>query len=314
MAALPKRPFTSTYPGSFTKALDWFESGSLKFLFLILQIVFSSAFTIVIKWSQTRDRGNIVTIGAVNYVVAAIAVIPEFVRSEPTQLSSRAAWLGGTMGGVYFVAFFFVIYAIKHVGASATTVVSVLSMIVPIAFGAWYWDEVPNGKQVAGIVLAFVALSMIGGSRTQVEDRRKGWLIPVVLITFFAFCGISRLTQEALKHMGDPSDRPTFLMWAFAVAAIPSLMIIVSRLKTIRRIDLVMGTCLGLANILQSHFILKALQYFPGFYVFPVTSAGGVALTTVVATQLLDEKLSRRTQVGIGIAIVALFLLPGGGG
>ncbi|MDB4614469.1 DMT family transporter [bacterium] len=284
----------------------------MQYFFLIGQIVFSSVFTIVIKWTQTRDRGDIVTIGAINYVIAAIAIVPEYLPSEPTAMASTAAWLGGTMGAVYFVAFFFVIYAIKHVGASATTVVSVLSMIVPISFGAYFWNEMPNGRQVAGVALAFVALSMIGGARSGPAVERKAWMIPVILILFFSFCGISRLTQEALKHMGDPADRPTFLMAAFAVASVPSLMIIVSRSKRITKLEWAMGLCLGLANILQSHFILKALQYLPGYFVFPVTSAGGVALTTLVATNLLGEKLTTRTQIGIGIAIVALFLLPGG--
>ena len=66
---------------------------------------------------------------------------------------------------------------------------------------------------------------------------------------------------------------------------------------------------MGVANILQSHFILKSLEHFPGFVVFPFTSAGAVGFTTLVATYLLGEQLNRRTLVGISIAVLALFLL-----
>ena len=280
-------------------------------LYLLLQVVFSSAFTLVIKWSQNRGRDNIVTIGAVNYVVAAIAILPQYLLNAPVNTPSTAAMLGGTMGAVYFTAFFFVIYAIRHVGAAPTTVVSVLSMIVPITFGALLWNEVPNAVQVAGIGLALLALSMIGGknSGSSATDQSKPWLVPVILISFFAFCGISRLTQEAFKHMCENDQRPAFLMATFAVASIPSLAILISRLKTIRLMEVVFGSALGIANILQSFFILKALQHFEGFFVFPVTSAGAVLLTTLVATLLLGEKLTRRTRFGIGTAIIALFLL-----
>lgn len=279
----------------------------MAFTFLLLHIVFASAFTLAIKWSQNRGKENIVTIGAINYIIAAIAIVPEFVQSgiEP---STNAMLIGGSMGAVYFINYFFAVFAIRHAGAASATVVSVLSIIVPIGFGVLVWNESPNTYQLVGIVLAFVSLLLIGGQSKQatVERHPKTALI---LLVFFALCGFSRVTQEAFKHICEAEQRPTFLIAAFAIASVPSVIVLLARWRNIKRAEVLCGLGMGVANILQVHFILKSLQFFPGYVVFPFTSAGAVCFTTIVATLFLTEKLNRRTTIGISISVVALFLL-----
>ncbi len=112
-------------------------------IFLLLQVVFASAFTLVIKWAQVRGREDVITIGAINYIVAGLSIAPIFILTNPSPVSVDAIWTGGSMGVVYFIAFFFAIYAIKSVGASSATVVSVLSILLPIAVAAVIWNEHP---------------------------------------------------------------------------------------------------------------------------------------------------------------------------
>ena len=71
------------------------------------------------------------------------------------------------MGACYFVAFFFVNHAIKYIGASSTTVIAVLSILVPIAFGVFLWNEQPNSYQIVGIALSLLSLTLIGRQRDQ---------------------------------------------------------------------------------------------------------------------------------------------------
>ena len=310
--------------------------------FLLLNIVFASSFTLIAKWVQTRQhlpqRENIVTIGAINYIIAAICITPEYLSSGLTTHHPNAMLAGGIMGACYFTAFFFFIRAIRWVGAAASTAVSVLSIIVPIAFGIFIWGEKPNGQQFLGIIAALIALALIGGrskrtsskstsniDETAATDREeeqvpiassestgsvpgRAWVTPFVLIGFFVLAGSNRLAQEAFKHTSPQDQRPVFLMTAFAVASIPSLGILFYRRK-ISKTELTFGIGMGMANILQSHFVLKALQYYDGFIVFPLCSAGGLMLTTIVATRILHEKLSLRSWYGIATTVLALILL-----
>jgi len=283
-------------------------------IYLLLQVVFASAFTLFIKWTQVRGREDVITVGAINYIVAAISILPIFLLKNPFPVSIGAIWTGGSMGVIYFIAFFFAIYAIKAVGASSATVVSVLSILLPIAVAATIWNERPNLLQTGGIGLALLALMLIGGQTNQTTASNSGttrkWVIPVVLFLFFLLCGFSRLSQDTFKHVSQPDQLPAFLISAFGIAGIASIVMLLQRRRKVLPMEVVFGVSLGLANILQSHFILKSLEYYEGFIVFPVTSAGAIVLTTLVATALLGERLSGRTCVGIAVSVVALFLLP----
>lgn len=282
-------------------------------IFLLLHIVFGSAFMLSIKWVHVRDKEDVITVGCLNYILAAALIAPEFWQMPAEHVTRNAVATGGTMGLAYFICFFFVIYAIKWIGASSTTVIAVLAIIVPISFGVFIWGEDPNPVQIAGIVLALLSLSLIGAHEDQTltleRDKQPWWLMPVALITLFALCGISRLAQEAYKHMCEPQERPAYLFSAFAIAAVPSIIVLIARRKRIKPSEIIFGLLMGGSNILQTHFLLRALDYMDGFIVFPAASAGGMIFTMLVATRFLGERLTARTYVGISIAAVALVML-----
>jgi len=283
-------------------------------LYLLLNVIFASTFTLIIKWVQVRGREDIMTVGAVNYIVAAVWVLPELLQTEISGDPTNAMLTGGTMGACYFVAFFFVVHAIRWVGAASATVIGVLSILLPIGCGILIWSEQPDSYQAVGVALALLSLLLISGKRNPlpVDSARpssRAWVTPVILISFFLLAGLSRLSQEAFKHESVPDHRPVFLFTAFAVTAIPSVVMLIVRSRAMTWIEFAFGFAMGASNILQTHFILKALQEFQGFVVFPVSSAGALLLTTLVATSLLGERLNRRTWWGIVWAVVAVVLL-----
>ena len=121
--------------------------------------------------------------------------------------------------------------------------------------------------------------------------------------------GVNRVAQDAFRHLCEGDQRPIFLMAAFTMTSIPSLLMLWNRRGRLKASELLIGVGLGLANLLQSLFILKALQVAPGFIVFPVASAGGLILTTLVATRMMHEQLHQRTYLGIMLTTLALALL-----
>jgi drug/metabolite transporter (DMT)-like permease len=283
-------------------------------LYLLLNIVFGTAFTLCIKWVQNRNREDIITVGAINYIVALVCMLPEYLQSDFVGDTNAATLTGGVMGACYFIAYFFVIYAIKWIGAASTSVLSNLSILFPVGCGILIWNEAPSGLQIIGAALAVASLSLVGGKGggqqlDQAQPPTRPWLKPTMLFSFFLLAGFARLAQEAFKHESVQAHRPLFLFDAFLVAAIPSVLLLLIRRRKISGLELLFGIGLGASNILQSHFTLKALDTLEGFVVFPVSSAGGLLLTTVVACTILDERLNQRTRWGIAIAITALFFL-----
>ena len=55
--------------------------------------------------------------------------------------------------------------------------------------------------------------------------------------------------------------------------------------------------------------MLKSLELFDGFIVFPMTSAGGLAFTTLIAVMFLGERPNQLSYLGIVVAVAALALL-----
>ena len=278
-------------------------------IYLLLNIVFGSLFVLSIKWVQNRKREDIVTIGMINYIAGALVIVPEFIQSHPSMVTTSAMATGGTMGACYFVAFFFVVYAIRYVGVASSTVIGSLSILCPILIGVLVWSESPNYYQMLGIGMALLSLSLIGGSTDSQRPVVQKWLVPTILVAFFILAGVSRLSQEAFRHMCHVDERPVFLFTAFSVAAIPSIFVLLFRRQRIHWREWSIGIMLGTVNMLQSHFILKALKEFPGYIVFPVVSAGGLIFTTLFAISFLRERLTGRAYVGIALATVALLLL-----
>lgn len=277
-------------------------------IYLLFNVCFASAFTLLIKLVHNRGTEDIVTVGAMNYIVAAVLVLPDFYGNRADHLSLVAMVIGAVMGICYFIAFFFASSAVKRIGASSATVVAGLSLLLPIVCGAYLWNEHPNGYQIVGIALAITALALIGQHGTS-SDGSSRWFTSLVLVLLFLLAGVARLAQEAFRHASDASQRPTFLIAAFLFAALPSLIVLIVRRRSVSRMEMLLGFAMGAANILQLHFILKSLQQLPGFIVFPVASAGCLMLTAVVATRMLQEHLNRRAYVGITVASIAMVLL-----
>ena len=284
-------------------------------------VVFSSIFTLCIKWVHLRGKEDIITAGAINYIVAAIIIAPWFLLDGGQTGDIPAIVAGGSMGLAYFVNFFFITWCVRAVGASSTTVVGVLSMLIPIIYAAMVWNSTPQLAQAIGIAMAFVSLILIGlkpdqqkvtGATNEIGDAKHAafsWKAPLILGGFFLLCGLSRIAQESFKYQSGESQKPTFLLAAFIAAGIPSIILLLWRRRKILPIEAVVGSAMGIANATQTWFTLKALESLPGFLFFPISSAGGIIFTMFVAVLWMNEKISRRALIGIGIAVVALTMM-----
>ena len=294
----------------------------MAWLYLTLFVIFSSIFGLCIKWVHVRDREDVITAGVINYVVAALIIGPWVLLDGQQTGDVPAIISGGAMGLVYFTAYFFVIWCVRVVGVSSTSVVSVLSMLIPIIFAAVVWGDQPSLLQSAGITLALVSLILIGlkpDRQSTNKDSQPGgdaddskgisWVPTLILGGFFLLCGLSRVPQEAFKHVSPVTQKPTFLLAAFLAAGIPAVVVLIVRRRKIVPMEALIGTMMGVANGSQVWLTLKTLDYIEGFIFFPISSAGTIIFTMLIAVLFLEERVSRKALIGIGTAVVALTMM-----
>lgn len=282
--------------------------------YLILNIILSSSFIPAIRWVQRRHE-DILTVGAINYIVAGACAGLLFFGGNNTSYGKAACLTGAANGVAYFISFFLLLASTTRKGAAITAVIARLSVLLPIACGVLIWNEQPSPGQWFGIGLACASLMLLGRPGTEIADGNSSWSLPLILFAFFLVAGSARLAQEAFKHEANhvELEQPTYLLAGFGLTAGASLLMMLARVKCPSLNELAIGSFVGLANFLQTWFILKALERYDGFFVFPIVSAGGLFVTTLIAVILLGERPTRLNYIGIGIGVCSVALLQGAG-
>jgi len=62
-----------------------------------------------------------------------------------------------------------------------------------------------------------------------------------LLFVFFLLCGFSRIAQETFKYESVIDQKPTFLLAAFTIAGIPSLILLIYRFRPILKMEFAIG-------------------------------------------------------------------------
>lgn len=275
---------------------------------LALAIIFQVGFGLVMRDAAHR-RLDLYAVGAVNYVVAAVAcALGAWATGGPTPLSPTVLWLGAGTGLSYILSYFFMMYTVQRVGISVPMAIVRMSVLVPVIGAVFLFHELPGPFQVAGIALVCVAFPFLAFGRHG--HHVEAWWVFAVLAGFlFLFTGANQLGQKTFATLGRPDARWLFLAVLFGVATIVSLVPVVSSRRRPTRSDCYHGLALGATNVLANFLMLRVLSYLPAIVVFPVASGAGVVLTTFAATVFWRESLSRRILIGLAIAVAAVVLI-----
>lgn len=284
-------------------------------LFLLLRILFTTAFSHLLRLSQARTRRPLYA-AAVNYAVAAVAsgawtLIAGCRWHTPTILLGIAAGLG------YVVSLLLVLPSMRKSGVSVTGAVLQLALMVPVAVGIWRFSEHPNVYQIAGIALTLVSLPILSFT-TSVDDPSATRRFSLLTLVLFLSSGLSQVLMKEFSVAALPSDLPLFSTCLFVAATFgtigwrafvpeppPNSGEPEGRLYG----EWPLGLALGVVNMLQLVCLLLALQQLPGVVVFPVSASLGIVVNTFASMLFWKERPPLAGWLGIALAILAVILL-----
>ncbi len=284
-------------------------------LFLLLRILFTVAFSHLLRFSQARTRRPLVA-AAINYGVAAAACAgwagAAGVPPHPVTL-----WLGAAAGFTYVLSLVLMLPAMRQSGVSVTGAVVQLSLMLPVAVAIWRFGEVPNALQIAGMALALVALPLLSMSTATGEGSRNGarGLVGVLFVS----TGASQVVMKEFTMARPAADLALYTAALFGSATLFTLlwMALPAGAKAPsggadgRRLvgEWPLGVVLGVVNTLQLVFLLLALRALPAVVVFPVSACLGIAANALAAMVLWGERPPPAGWVGMALAAVAVLLL-----
>ena len=283
-------------------------------IYLLLSI---AASTIILILFKLFDRYNVNTLQAiiVNYITACTTGILSYNASVNISDITSSRWFFGALAlGFLFIAIFNVMaLTTQRNGLSVASVAAKMSVIIPVIFGIYVYNEGVGAQKLIGIVLALVAVYLTSIKSKSSVNTSKGLLLPIIL-----FLG-SGIIDTSIKYLETAyvaqNGIPIFSATIFFFAGIIGIGLFIQRAITksfkIEIKNIVGGIALGIVNYYSIYFLLKALQFegIESSTIFTVNNVAIVMLSTLIGLMLFREKIYTKNWIGIAIAITSIILV-----
>lgn len=284
-------------------------------IYLLFSILASTIIFINFKLFE-RFNINILQAIVVNYFIAFITGI--IVYDGPVKISQIPSlnWFYFTLilGTLFIIVFNLMAITTQRSGLSVVSVVTKMSVVIPILFGLFYYRESLNGIKLTGIIIALIAVYLASNkSNKGIRIKRKLILLPLLV-----FIG-SGLIDTSIKYLEDTyvahNDVPLFSAVIFLAAALVGIIFIgfqvVKGNFKFNFKNVIAGICLGIPNYFSIYFLVKTLKsdILESSDIFAINNVAIVTLSTFTGILLFKEKLIRENWIGIFLAILSIILI-----
>jgi drug/metabolite transporter (DMT)-like permease len=282
-------------------------------IYLWLSILSSTGIYFLFK-IRNKMKADLHGIIVVNYFVATLLGLLNQDINKITSVLQQAAWLPiAVIIGFLFVVMFFLIGNSTHkAGIVITTLATRMSMVFPIFFSMFLFDEDVTVIRLIKIAITLIAVVMAIYRKPDKSIKRIAVIIPFVL---FVGSGSVDTLVKAAQHLFVPDNEISiFSSVLFATSFIGALLALFIKKPVKNSISLqtlIIGVALGFANWGSLFFIMKALNHsqMDSSLVFGVNNLAIVSCSLILGYIVFKEKLSRLNWLGIFLSIISIILL-----
>jgi drug/metabolite transporter (DMT)-like permease len=282
-------------------------------MYLLLSILFSTGLIVIFKYFGIFKIDVLKAI-CVNYIVACSMGLLLAKRKIPISEIYLEPWFGSALVlGALFVSIFFVMaMTAQKNGVSVTSIAGKMSVVIPVLFGIFLYNESVTFLKVIGILIALIAV-YLSSVKEGISEKKGTLLFPVLL--FLGSGAIDTLLKYIQVNFVADEDIPLFSAGLFGIAGIFGFTILA--IRTIKKREafgfknMLAGIVLGVPNYYSIFFIIKALQNknFESSTLFTINNVAIVILSTLVGLLLFKEKFSTKNKIGVALAILGIVLV-----
>ena len=198
-------------------------------------------------------------------------------------------------------------------GVSVASVAGKMSVVIPVFFGIFLYNESFSFLKITGIFIVLIAVYLTSFKEEKSISQKNTLLFPVLLFlgsgtidTVFKYIEINFVSKE---------DVSIFSGSLFGIAAIVGcLFLLIQQIKqpTLFGIkNLIAGILLGVPNYFSIIFLIKSLQTrgFESSMLFTINNVGIVVLSTIFGVILFKEHFSLKNKIGIALAIFGIIMV-----
>ena len=282
-------------------------------IYLFLSILFSTGLFVIFKYFGIYKIDTLKAI-FVNYIVAFTMGVGLADGSVSlSQIPEQSWFFGALFLGALFVSVFFVMATTAQKnGVSVASVAGKMSVVVPVLFGTFLYQESVTILKVLGILIALLAV-YLASVKDEVDTKSGGMLFPILL--FFG-SGVIDTTLKYVEVNFVPQEEVSLFSGSlFGIAAVFAATIIL--IQQVRKKtsfgfkNIIAGIALGVPNYFSIIFLIKALQNkdFESSVLFTVNNVGIVILSTFVGLLIFKEKFSLKNKLGVFLAVLGILLV-----
>ena len=216
------------------------------------------------------------------------------------------------MGTMFISIFNLIAYSIKKTGLTVSTFANKISLVIPVLFSFWLYNEDATFGKIAGVIIAFPAVYFTTKTKERIED--KNYWLPFLL---FISSGLLDTLVKYVEHhfLEDSGVQSIYLINMFAAAALLGAFIL-CWLKMTGKIvwsykSLIAGIVLGVPNYFSIYFFVKLLNsdFLQSSAAIPVNNIAIVLVSTIVAIFFFREKITWLRIVGLILSVISILLI-----
>ena len=281
---------------------------------LALSVLCSSLIFVVFKLFAVYKVETLYAI-IVNYVVACTVGLLLYQGDVLLAEVPQKPWFWGTfLLGVFFILVFNLMAATaQKVGVSVASVATKMSLVIPVIFGVFVYQEELGAIKTLGILLALFAVYFASVKEGSVTIKRSSLLLP---LSVFLGSGIIDTSIKYIQKVHISEDEfPLFSAIVFAAAAATGIVFILIKSNNkplkINMKNVLGGITLGVPNYFSIYFLLKALQNpdFNSASIFTINNVAIVMFSTLLGIVLFKEHISPKNWSGIALAVISILLV-----
>lgn len=283
-------------------------------IFLILSILISTGLFVIFKYFGIY-KVDILKAIFINYIVAFILGFGLAERNfSVIEIPNQPWFFGAICLSFLFVSVFFVMAKTSQKnGVSVASVAGKMSVVIPVIFGIFVYNESVTFLKIFGILIALIAVYLASVKESNIISKEASLLLPVLL---FLGSGAIDTTLKYVEVTYVPkSDVSIFSGSLFAIAACIAAVILI--MKAIKKREafgiknIIAGIILGVPNYFSIIFLIKALQTdgFESATLFTINNVGIVVVSTLLGILVFKEKFSIKNKIGVALAILGIVIV-----
>ena len=283
-------------------------------IYLVLSILISSGLFVIFKYFGIY-KVDVLKAIFINYIIAFIMGFTFAERSfSVVEVPNQPWFFGAVFLGALFVSIFFIMaMTAQKNGVSVASVAGKMSVVIPVLFGVFLYNESVTFLKVIGIIIALIAVYLSSVKEKSTAKKNAGLLLPILL---FLGSGAIDTTLKFVEVTYVPkNDVSIFSGSLFGIAAIFALIILIG--KAIKKREpfgiknIIAGIVLGVPNYFSIIFLIKALQTegFESSTLFTINNVGIVIVSTIIGILLFKEQFSTKNKIGVTLAILGIVIV-----